>query len=81
MDDFARLVNEEASIWLEQEEDELETARRGSMGTIVDKVMETWSALTLPSQPNPRYLIERNLIPGRLLRGTGGYDKGPRSWP
>ena len=80
MMEFVRLLHHEDAIWLEQGEDELETALQGSMGAIVDKVMTTWSTMVTPSQPDSHYLIERNLIPGQLLKYIGGYAEGPRNW-
>ena len=73
MMEFVRLLHHEDAIWLEQGEDELERALQGSMGAIVDKVMTTWSTMVTPSQPDPHYLVERNLIPGQLQKYIGGY--------
>ena len=70
---FVRLLHHEDAIWLGQGEDELERALQGSMGAIVDKVMTTWSTMVTPSQPDPHYLIERNLIPRQLQKYIDGY--------
>ena len=72
MTEFARLLQNEDAIWLEQGEDELETVLKRSMGAIVNKVMTKWSTMVKPWEPDPHYLIERKLIPGRLLKYTGG---------
>ena len=79
MRDFATACVEDATLWCEQDESALERALQIAMPAICKQAYDTFQ--TVMEAQDPRFLVERPLVPRNALCRFGGYSLGPHSWP
>ena len=77
---FVQQIIAEDAIWQEQAESEREGTLRRVMPKVMAEISSLWSAIGCTECPDPRFIIERQLVPNRVLQSLGGYANGPTSW-